>query len=141
MPPLSPVCKPTPNSAFQTTHFKFQSNLNRPLITAHITIILLEEENQISPLSCMAPDLSQSSEKSMDEGSQENRMNDKLGQDEIPRIILPLEDINPVAGEGTFGATNHSLANPASETDGNDNLRIDSTCLVMEKTPDEDVEV
>lgn len=140
-PPPSPVRGLTPNSAFQTTHFKFQSNLNRPLITAHITIILSEEENQIFPLSCMAPDLSQSSEHSMDEGSQEHQMKDKLGQDEIPRNILPLEDINPVAGEGTSGAIKHSLANSASKTDGNENLRIGSACLIVEKTPDENVEV
>jgi hypothetical protein len=141
VPPLSPGRKPIPNSAFQTTHFKFQSNLNRPLITAHITIILSEEENQISPLSCMAPDPSQSSEHLMDEGSPENWKSDKFGQDEIPKSIPPLEDISPVAGEGTLGATSHSLANPVSETDGNESLRIGSACLVAEKTPGEDVEV
>lgn len=68
LPPSSPGRKPVPNSAFQTTHFKFQSNLNRPLITAHITIILSEEENQISPLSCIMPNPSHSSERTMDEG-------------------------------------------------------------------------
>ena len=41
----SPIRKLILNSAFQTTHFKFLCNLNRPLIFAHITIILLEEEN------------------------------------------------------------------------------------------------
>lgn len=33
-PPLSLARRPIPNSVFQTTHFKFQSNLNRPMITA-----------------------------------------------------------------------------------------------------------
>lgn len=41
---------PFPNNAFQTIHFKFESNLNRPLISAHITLIISEEENQIHPL-------------------------------------------------------------------------------------------
>jgi len=140
-PHPSHVRKPIPNSAFQTTHFKFQRNMNRPLITAHITIILSEEENQISPLSCMAPDPSQSREHLMDEGSPENRKNDKFDQDETPKSIPPLEDISPVAGEGTFGVTSHSLVNPVSETGGNESLRISSTCLVAEKTPGEDVEV
>jgi len=141
VPPPSPVRKPTPNSAFQTTHFKFQSNLNRPLITAHITIILSEEENQLYPLSCMVPEPSQSSEQLTDGGSQENRMSDKLGQDEVPIVIQPLEDNIPTAGEGIFGATNHTLANLVGEKDGSEDLRIGSACEVAEKTPGEDVEV
>lgn len=35
-----------PHSAFHSNHFRFQSNLNRPLITANITIILFGEEDQ-----------------------------------------------------------------------------------------------
>lgn len=48
-PSASSGRKPKPNSAFQTTHFKFQSNLHRPLVTAHITLILSEEENLVTP--------------------------------------------------------------------------------------------
>lgn len=134
MPPLSSSRKPIPNSAFQTTHFKFQSNLNRPLITAQITIILLEEENQVSPLACIAPDPSQSSEHSMDKDSPENWKNDKSGKEEIRKIIPPLEDISPVVEEGTLGAISHSMVIPISEMDGNESLRTNSVCLVKEKT-------
>ncbi|MCY6524962.1 hypothetical protein, partial [Actinobacillus pleuropneumoniae] len=77
------------NSAFQTMHFKFQRNLNRPLITAHITIILSEEENQISPLACIAPDPSQRSEHCMDKDSPKNQKSYKSGQEKTPKDILP----------------------------------------------------
>jgi len=63
--------KPLPNSAFQTMHFKFQSNLHHPLVTAHITLILPEEENLVTPLACIAPNPSPSSENSSDKDSME----------------------------------------------------------------------
>jgi len=140
VPPPSPVRKPTSNSAFQTTHFKFQSNLNRPLIFAHITIILLEEENQIHPLACIALEPSQSSEQQMAGGSQEKGMVNKPGQVEGPRVIPPFEDNIPVAGEGIFDATNHPMVNPEDEKAGSDDLWIDSACPAEEKPPGEDVE-
>lgn len=34
-PSVSSGQKPRPNSAFQTRHFKFKSNLHRPLVTVH----------------------------------------------------------------------------------------------------------
>ena len=77
----------------------------------------------------------------MDEGSLENRKSDKSGQEEIPKGISPLEEISPVAREGTLGTTSHSLANHVSERNGNESLRIGSACLVAEKTPGEDMEV
>lgn len=64
-PPASnPTRHPIPNSAFQSTHFKFQSNLNRPLISAQITILMTEEINQVPPISCIDPNSSNSSERS-----------------------------------------------------------------------------
>ena len=45
-PNPSPSIRPFPHIAFQSTHFKFQSSLNRPIITANITIIFFEEEAQ-----------------------------------------------------------------------------------------------
>lgn len=89
----------------------------------------------------MALEPSQSSEHLTDGGSQENRMNDKFGQDEVPSVIPPLEDNISAAWEGIFGATNHTLANPVGEKDGSEDLWIGSTCQVAEKTPGEDVEV
>lgn len=35
---------PIPYHGFQTTHFTFQSNLHRPVITANITILFSKEE-------------------------------------------------------------------------------------------------
>jgi len=128
VPPLSSRHKPILKSAFQTTHFKFQINLNRPLITAHVSIILLEEENQISPLACIAPDPSQSSEHSMDKDSLE-----KSGQEEFSKIVQPLEDTGPVVEEGTHGIMSNPMEIPVNELDGNEILRTDSVCLVEEK--------
>lgn len=141
LPPSSPSRKPVPNSAFQTTHFKFQSNLNRPLITAHITIILSEEENQISPLSCIAPNPSHRSEHSMDEGDQGIRQVGELSQEHIQAIsIPPQDDSGAIDMERDIGTTNIVQANPSNATDGNANLRIGSTCRDVEKIHGEDAE-
>lgn len=41
---VDPIHNLIPYHGFQTTHFTFQSNLNRPVITANITILFSEEE-------------------------------------------------------------------------------------------------
>ena len=133
VPPLNSGRKPTPNSAFQTMHFKFQSNLNRPLITAHITIILSEEDNQVSPLACIAPDPSQSSEHSMDKDSPENWKSEKSGQEDFLKNTPPLEDTGPVVDEETQGEAIHSMAIPVSDLDDNESLRTGGAGLAEEK--------
>lgn len=44
--PSSPSRRPLPYHAFQNYHFRFQSSLLRPIISANISIIILEEESQ-----------------------------------------------------------------------------------------------
>lgn len=41
---VDPAHNPISSHRFQTSHFTFQSNLNRPVITANITILFSEEE-------------------------------------------------------------------------------------------------
>lgn len=52
-PPLIPLASVSPPSdngnpflhnSFQTSHFKFQSHLNKPVLSANITVIIVEEE-------------------------------------------------------------------------------------------------
>jgi len=133
VPPLSSGHKPILNSAFQTTHFKFQSNLNMPLMNAHITIILSEEENRVSSLACIAPDPSQSSEHSMDNDSPENWKSEKYGQEEFLKNTPPLEDTGLVVEEGTQGEASHSMAIPVSDLDCNESLRSGGAGLGEEK--------
>lgn len=100
LPPRSPPRKPIPNSAFQTTHFKFQRNLNRPLISAQITILMMEEENQVAPLSCIVPNTSHSSKRSSEEDSQGIKREIEPGlQDNLPPVIPPLVDSDPTEVE------------------------------------------
>jgi len=103
------------------------------MITAHITIILSEEENQVSPLACIAPDPSQSSEYSSDKDSPENWKSEKSDQEEFLKNIPPLEEIGPADEEGTHGGETHSMAVPVSEMEGNESMRIGSAGLVEEK--------
>lgn len=84
--------KPRPNSAFQTTHFKFQRNLHSPLVTTHITLILSEEENLVSPLACIAPDPSPGSENSSGSDSKENWEKEKYEQEAFLKDLPPLDD-------------------------------------------------
>jgi len=107
--------------------------LNRPLITAHITIILSEEENQVSPLACIAPDPSQSSEHSRDKDSPEIGKSEKSDQEEFLKSIPPLEEISPADEEGIHDGASHSMAVPVSEMVGNESMRISSAGLVEGK--------
>jgi len=55
--------RPTLNNSFQTTRFKFRSRLNKPLISATITVIFSEEEDELtsSDETSKAPSQSQNS--------------------------------------------------------------------------------
>lgn len=90
-PPSNPSRKSIPNSAFQSTHFKFQSNLNKPLIFVQITIIMSEEVNQVAPLSCIDPNSSHSSERS----SAENSLGIKRETDLVMQVNSPPHNPSP----------------------------------------------
>jgi len=101
----------------------------------------LEEENQVYPLRCVAPKPSQRSEKFTDGGSPKKRKGERLGMDEAPNVIPPLEEIISVVREGNSRATNHPTVEPEGEKAGSEDLLIGSTCPVMGKPPSEDMEV
>lgn len=46
--PSSDHGKPFPHNSFQTTRFKFDSRLNKPILSVSITVILAEEEDRPS---------------------------------------------------------------------------------------------
>ena len=46
--PPSDHSRPSLNSSFQTTWFRFRSRLNKPLISANITVIFTEEEDELT---------------------------------------------------------------------------------------------
>jgi len=124
VPPLSSRRKHIPNSAFQTTHFKFQSNFD---FCSHLYNPFGRGKPSL-PLACIAPDPSQGSEHSTDKDSPE-----KSGQEESPKIIPPLEDIEPVVEVGTQSVACNPVAIPDSELDGTEILRTNSMCMAEEK--------
>lgn len=67
-PPSPPSAhgRELPNNSFQTTRFKFHSQLNKPVLTASITIILVEEEDK--PNSSVHTTTSQSQDDSVLQG-------------------------------------------------------------------------
>lgn len=104
-PPASnPTRHPILNSAFQSTHFKFQSNLNRPLISAQITILMTEEINEVSPISCIDPNSSHNSERSSAKiAMAPKREAEPVIQVDSPSLIPPMSDsinliLDPDAG-------------------------------------------
>jgi len=73
-------------------------------------------------------------------GSQEKDLVDQPGQIDSSRIISPLEDILPVAGEGILDAINHPMLIPEDDKASNDDLCLGSACLAEQKTPGRDME-
>lgn len=67
-------------------------------------------------------------------------MVDQPGQNDSPRIILPLEDILPAAREGILDAINHPMLIPEDENADSDDFCLGSACPDEEKTPGEDME-
>lgn len=122
-PSASSGRKPNPNSAFQTTHFKFQSNLHRPLVTAHITLILSEEENLVTPLTCIAPEPSPGSDNSSDSDSKDNWVKEKDEQEALLRNLPPLDDTVPVAKDKIHGDAEQAITIPDSDLSGNERLK------------------
>ena len=57
------------NSSFQTTRFKFRSRLNKPLISATITVIFSEEEDELTSLDEPSMEQSHSQNSSDSQGS------------------------------------------------------------------------
>jgi len=58
---------------------------------------MMEEENQVAPLSCIVPNPSHSSERSSDEDSQGIKQEIEPGlQDNFPPVIPPLVDSDPI---------------------------------------------
>jgi len=130
LPPSNPPRKPIPNSAFQSTHFKFQSNLNRPLISAQITILMTEEENQVAPLSCIVPNPSHSSERSSAEDSLGIKREIEPGlQVNFPPVIPPLVDSDPIEAETDAGTTDLDKV-----MEGKEPLSHDDACQDAEET-------
>lgn len=133
LPPRNPPRKPIPNSAFQSTHFIFQSNLNRPLISAQITILMTEEENQVAPLSCIVPNPSHNSERSSAEDSLGiKREIEPSLQVNFPPVIPPLVDCDPIEVETDVGT-----ADLDKRMEGKEPLSHDDTCQGAEETHEE----
>jgi len=125
--------KPNPISAFQTMHFKFQSNLHRPLITTHITLIISEEENLVSPLACIAPDPSPGNENSSGDDSMENWEKGKEDQEVFLKIPPPHEDPEPTAENRTDEAAAHVIFIPDSAPRGSESLKKSDTAQPEKK--------
>lgn len=85
------------------------------MITAHITIILYEEENQLQPMVRVASETSHSSESFLAEGSPKNQKGKMLDRDVAPLATLPPEASVPVDGEGNSRATHHPMVIPEGE--------------------------
>lgn len=107
-PPPSPTRRPFPHNAFQTTHFKFQSRLNKPIIIANITIIFCEEEAQFQALVSTVAEHPKgglrttsslgSGQTSVDEGKAERRGN------------MHGEGVNPNASQPPGGSSHVALS-------------------------------
>lgn len=132
-PPSNPPRKPIPNSAFQSTHFKFQSNLNKPLISAQITIIMSEEDNQATPLSCIVPNSYHSSERSSVEDSLGiKRETEPVLQVNLPPIIPPLVDCDQFEVE--IGAGNTDKVSEGKVMEDKEPPSQDDACQYAEET-------
>lgn len=138
--PSSPARRPVPNSAFQVTHFKFQSNLNRPLISGHITIFFSEEENQILPPACIVPEPSQCNEQHLTMGSPEKVLGDQPGNNASPRISMPKVGNLTGEGDGTLKVSEHPILPPKDDMTGNEALRLVGDSPDEDTTRDGDVE-
>lgn len=136
-----PTSNPTrhliPNSAFQSTHFKFQSNLNRPLISAQITILMTEEINQVPPISCIDPNSSNSSERSSSQIVMTAKRDvEPVIQVDLPSLIPPLSDcINLILDPDAGNIDKNQEGNVLNEKDG---LSHDNTCQQAEETQGEE---
>jgi len=132
-PPSNPSRHPIPNSAFQSTHFKFQSNLNRPLISAQITILMSEEVNQVAPLSCINPNSSHSSERSSAKNAMDvKRETEPVIQVDSPPLIPPLVDCDNFAIETDAGTT--EKMQEGNVLGDKELLSQDDACLKVEET-------
>lgn len=135
MQPSSPARRPIPNNAFQTIHFKFQSNLNRALVSNHITIIVSEEENQIHPLPVSLRNPLRATRQQLTMGSSEKVLVDQPCHIDSPRITLPHVGNVPDEGDGTLNDSNHPISIPEEDKAGNEVLCLASDRLAKEKTP------
>jgi len=93
--PPSRHAQPLLHNSFQTTRFTFHSRLNRPVLTANITVIFYEEEN--NPNSSAHTSSSQSQEGIMLQGelagvmsSVENMQEDR----HVPEVSTHQADSN-----------------------------------------------
>jgi len=132
-PSSNPTRHPIPNSAFQSTHFKFQSNLNRPLISAQITILMSEEVNQVPPISCINPNSSHSSERSSSKIAMDaKREAEPVIQVDSPPLIPPLVDCVNLVIDPDAGTTDKMQeGNVLSDKEV---LSQDDACLQAEET-------
>jgi len=135
-PSASSGRKPRRNSAFQTTQFKFQSNLHRSLVTAHITLILSEEENLVTPLTCIAPEPSPGSDNSSESDSKDNWVKEKDEQEALLRNLPPLDDTVPVVGDKIHGDAEQAITIPDSDLSGNEGHKDGDTARDEKKIND-----
>lgn len=106
--------KPFPHNSFQTTRFKFHSRLNRLILSANITVILVEEEDR--PSVFVHTSNSQSQDDSVLQGEDVRIVFDRddlQAEGNVPDVLKPPEDNTQDIS---------ALVDPANPSDGNQRL-------------------
>jgi len=80
VPPLNPPCRPFSHSVFQSSYFRFQSNLNKPIIFAHVSVIFSEEE--APPLVTIHP-LAELSQDNLGKGQSQEDVHNMAAADKL----------------------------------------------------------
>lgn len=97
--PPSDHGRPFPHNSFQTTYFKFHSRLNKPILSASITVIFTEEEDK--PRSSAHTTVSQSLE--------DNILHEDVADVMFKGDNLQEEGIAPEAPQPPVDCTEHNL--------------------------------
>jgi len=114
--PSSDHGRPFPHISFQTTRFKFHSRLNKPILSANITIIITEEEDKPSSSVHTSPSQSQ---------------DDSVLQEDVVGSMFNCDDLQeegnvPEVPQPPIDTAQHNLpaVEPAHPSDGNLNLVV-----------------
>ena len=98
--------------------------------------MLSEEENLVSPLTCITPDPSPGSENSSDSDNKENWEKEKDEQEAFLKNLPPLDDTGPAAEDKTHGEAKHAITIPDSDLSGNEGFMDGNTARDEKKEND-----
>lgn len=98
--------------------------------------MLSEEENLVSPLTCIAPYPSPSNENSSDSDSKENWEKEKDEQEALLKNLPPVDDTVPAAEDKTHGEAEHAITIPDNDLSGNEGLKDGEIARDEEKDND-----